>query len=552
MSEFTQYFLEFCELLWAEIKAFFVGLFNIFADVLVRNHITNFKLIGEYSNSFTVLSWILFFLIDGLLVTFLVLLVIKIGQILRRWFKFRKKEVDKEDLLVEISTLKDELKKMAKEKDRILNLQLGGSIEDAALNASGGGALVNENIFGNPQASMGIGASEGPFAQQQFAGSAQGEAAGQGESKVIDTNTESRFAKLTLVDNAYKDGMFLVNMDKGDMIGLPEIVTRFTNYAASQHRLYYTKKTISKFLAGFATSKIIILEGISGTGKTSLPYAFSRFMGNQATIVSVQPSWRDRTEILGYLNEFTKKFNETDFLKALYEVSYREDVNIIVLDELNLARIEYYFAEFLSIMEMPDKSEWKIDLVPTQLGTDPKHLADGKLLIPQNVWYVGTANKDDSTFTITDKVYDRAVTLYLNERAQYFDAPFTDPIKLSYAYLAGLFDDAAQKHPISLKSLQNIDKLDIFIQDNFKIAFGNRILKQIKLFVPVYVACGNSELEGLDFMIQSKILKKFEALNLPFLRKELEGLIDLFQKLFGKDEFKTSIAYLRGLLKMAS
>ena len=53
-------------------------------------------------------------------------------------------------------------------------------------------------------------------------------------------------------------------------------------------------------------------------------------------------------------------------------------------------------------------------------------------------------------------------------------------------------------------------------------------------------------------MIQSKILKKFEALNLPFLRKELEGLIDLFQKLFGKDEFKTSIAYLRGLLKMAS
>ena len=91
----------------------------------------------------------------------------------------------------------------------------------------------------------------------------------------------------------------------------------------------------------------MILEGISGTGKTSLPYAMGKFFGNDAAIISVQPSWRDRSEMVGYLNEFTKKFNETD-LKELYETTYREDLNFIVLDELNLARIEYYFAEFLS------------------------------------------------------------------------------------------------------------------------------------------------------------------------------------------------------------
>ncbi|UKI51074.1 MAG: hypothetical protein L6U99_07070 [Clostridium sp.] len=151
-----------------------------------------------------------------------------------------------------------------------------------------------------------------------------------------------------------------------------------------------------------------------------------KFFQHDTSIISVQPSWRDRAELLGYLNEFTKKFNETDFLKSVYAAGYSDTINIIVLDEMNLARVEYYFAEFLSIMEMPDINEWKIDLVPSTDPTDPHNLINGKLMIPQNVWFVGTANKDDSTFTITDKVYDRAVTLAINQKAQYIDAPYTE------------------------------------------------------------------------------------------------------------------------------
>ena len=90
-------------------------------------------------------------------------------------------------------------------------------------------------------------------------------------------------------------------------------------------KLYYTPEIIRRFVAGMAASKLLILEGISGTGKTSLPYSFSRYMENPATIVSVQPSYRDRTEILGYFNEFSKRFNETEFLRALYEANYRPD-----------------------------------------------------------------------------------------------------------------------------------------------------------------------------------------------------------------------------------
>ena len=215
-----------------------------------------------------------------------------------------------------------------------------------------------------------------------------------------------RFPKLTLVDEKYH-GYVEPAYDNG--ISLEEFTEGYRLYAASNLQLYYTPEIVRRFVAGMASSKLLILEGISGTGKTSLPYSFSRYMNNPATIVSVQPSFRDRTELLGYFNEFSKRFNETEFLRALYEANYRQDPTLIVLDEMNLARIEYYFAEMLSVLEMPSKDEWVLDLVPTAWQGDPERLKDGKLPVSDTTWFIGTANNDDSTFTITDKVYDRAM-----------------------------------------------------------------------------------------------------------------------------------------------
>ena len=117
--------------------------------------------------------------------------------------------------------------------------------------------------------------------------------------------------------------------------------------------------------AALGTSKFIILEGISWNRKNLIPYSLGKFFKRDVTVCSVQPSWRERTEMMGYFNEFTKKFNETAFLTAIYEASYRQDVNIVILDEMNLARIEYYFADFLSIMEMPVIDEWKVEVTHT-------------------------------------------------------------------------------------------------------------------------------------------------------------------------------------------
>ena len=107
-------------------------------------------------------------------------------------------------------------------------------------------------------------------------------------------------------------------------------------------------------------------------------------------------------------------------LRRIYEASYNDDINIIVLDEMNIARVEYYFAEMLSILEMPDQSEWNIQLISSTWDTDPKRLKNGDLKISPNIWYIGTANNDDSTFSVSDKVYDRAFVINIDSKGMAF------------------------------------------------------------------------------------------------------------------------------------
>ena len=218
---------------------------------------------------------------------------------------------------------------------------------------------------------------------------------------------------------------------------------------------------------------------------------------------------------------------------------------MIVLDEMNLARIEYYFAEMLSVLEMPSKDEWVLDLVPTAWEGDPVKMDGGKIHVSDATWFVGTANNDDSTFTITDKVYDRAIPIEINDRADTFECEPQGPCNVSSEHLQNLFEKARIDHPISQKTLDGMDKLNDYLMTRFKLSFGNRIIKQMNDFIPVYVACGGTELAGMDYIIARKVLKKFESMNITFTRDEIYALIDYIDKLFGKTEMPDSKAYLQ-------
>src|SRR5690554_4285348 len=397
MVEFARYYIDFLKEVVSNIGKFFGYLFQAFADLFYNDITKYFNQFATTSSYFNLLDWIasIFILLINLAFVFFVLL--RLFQLLGKYIRFVKIENEKEYLLEEIALISQRTVELTDEKNKILALKL-------------------ESFGMNPELF-------------QMKDETSDDSSKEKEKK------PSRFVKLINVDNEYKDILTTVNMSQSDMLTLPELITRFINFSASQLKIYYTPKVVRAFFSGLATSKIIILEGISGTGKTSLPYAMGKFFKNDASIISVQPSWRDRAEMMGYLNEFTKRFNETDFLKSIYEATYRTDLNFIVLDEMNLARVEYYFADFLSLLEMPNPNEWLIDVVASQQPGDPAHLKEGKVLIPQNVWFIGTANRDDSTFAITDKVYDCASSIELNVRADYIDAPYTEAISMSYEYL---------------------------------------------------------------------------------------------------------------------
>ena len=515
MNNFAQYYVEFLGDLWGNISEWFMAHINIIVKIFYSDWAEAggyFNRLGDSIgagpwNALDFIAFILVLLID---IGFLGLLIVLVFQLFKRYIKFNKREIDKDSLIEEVSLLNQKVVELIDEKNKILAMRV------SQIGAGTQGVVDYEGNAGKKKA-----------------------------------ENDSRFSKLIKVDADAAENPRITVMNQTDMLDLPGLVDRFISFSASQLKLFYTREIIARWFAGLATSKVLILEGISGTGKTSLPYAMGKFFQNDTSIISVQPSWIDRAELLGYLNEFTKKFNETDFLKSVYAASYSDTINIIVLDEMNLARIEYYFAEFLSVMEMPDVSEWKIDIVPISEPTDPKNLINGKILIPQNLWFIGTANKDDSTFTITDKVYDRATTLAINKKADFIDAPYTENVSMTFEYLDDMFKRYQNGFQLSEAASQAFTELDEFIQEKFKIAVGNRIMKQIRLFTPVYMGCGFSEFDGLDYMMTFKILRKFESLNLTFLKKELDELILLIDKLFGKEQFKVSKGFIADLKKMA-
>ena len=502
MSAYFEYLRQMLEAFFVDLGIF---LRKVFVDPWydVGNNFTNYNSIfSAHQPEFGFWGW--FFWVLFLLVFIGVIGAICFGihLLLRKYIRFVKKEIDKDELRNQVERLNYELYQATEEKNKILNLKT---------------------------AYMGLKPGEDQAVQEEL------------------KEALSRFPKLTSVDANYKDRDTSIMFKEG--LSLEELCNSFRNYAASKLGFYYTIDVVRQLFAGMATSKLIILEGISGTGKTSLAYALGKFFCFDSSMIPVQPSWKDRSELLGYYNEFTKKFNETEFLKSLYITTYRKDINVIVLDEMNLARIEYYFAEFLSVMEMKEKENWVIDLIPSQEAGDPVHLEDGKLRIPQNILFIGTANNDDSTFTISDKVYDRAISLFFDDKGRPFEAQEQEPLSIPYAQLEALFSEAKKQYGVSQEMLKKFDELDNFVIKKFKLAFGNRILKQLETFVPNYVACGGTETDAFDFIFTNKILKKFESLNIAFLKEELQELSVYLDKLYGKGKFPKAQSYIETMLK---
>lgn len=305
-------------------------------------------------------------------------------------------------------------------------------------------------------------------------------------------------------------------------LNLKKLVSFVVEYARNDEKhLSYTKEEIATFVAGLGFSKLTILQGMSGTGKTSLPKIFSEAIRGQCKILEVESSWKDRNELIGYYNQFSNRFIPTKFINALYEASLNpNDIYLIVLDEMNLSRIEYYFSDFLSLMENDeDKRILQILNIPLTRRLNGevlpyKSLIDGlSIRIPKNVWFIGTANNDESTFAISDKVYDRANVMNFNRRAKKV-RNYGQPINsefIEYSKFRALFEKELKTNTFDAENNETIRKIEQLLEP-YNISFGNRILKQIEEFVTLYNACFEEDRteEAVETILLAKVVSKLQ------------------------------------------
>lgn len=294
----------------------------------------------------------------------------------------------------------------------------------------------------------------------------------------------------------------------------PDLQRRIA-YAESNVVLNYKLEDIQLLLGGLAMSQLHVFQGISGTGKTSLAKAFAKAMGGECITIPVQAGWRDRDDLLGYYNAFEKRFYEKDCLQGLYSAqteAYKDRCNVILLDEMNLSRPEQYFSEFLSALEINDTSERLISLSESGLSNAPRLLKDGrKIKVPENLWFIGTANQDETTNELADKTYDRAHVMILPKHEGGQTLERIQSQKFSYSSLQKRFNEAQKRYESDvsniLEELQTGNLVTI-LEDKFDLGWGNRFEQQAKCFIPVVMSAGGSKEMALDHLLATRILRR--------------------------------------------
>ncbi|MBB1419214.1 hypothetical protein H5187_18345 [Pseudoalteromonas sp. SG44-1] len=205
--------------------------------------------------------------------------------------------------------------------------------------------------------------------------------------------------------------------DTKEISWLNTIKKKVSNYGLEfDYRILYSFHTALKISEW---SPLTVLAGVSGTGKSELPKLYSHFGGINFMSVPVQPNWDSQESMLGYFNAIDNVFDAQPILKFLIQSQTEKSVNpnglkdmmnLVLLDEMNLAHVEMYFADFLSKLE--DRRAADKDNLPTiDIKLGAKH-EPHKLALGRNMLFAGTMNQDETTKALSDKVLDRGVTIY--------------------------------------------------------------------------------------------------------------------------------------------
>jgi hypothetical protein len=305
-----------------------------------------------------------------------------------------------------------------------------------------------------------------------------------------------------------------------DHISDKELVKHIVQYIQNKGFYYDFDEVMNLFLS-LKTKPFVILSGISGTGKTMMVKWFAESLGatrenGRFNLIPVRPDWSDGSDLLGY-RDIKGDFIPGPLTKVLKQAN--KDLHnpyFVLLDEMNLARVEYYFSDLLSVME---SREW-IDGKLVTHSVLPKETISEELGIPDNVYIIGTVNMDETTFPFSKKVLDRANTIEFN-RVELSNFSFLedneeiDPINIDNKNLTGKFlhlKDAFQENKELIIRVTNELVTINSILEKIRAHVGYRVRDEI-CFYMIYNQRGQlmGEYEAFDYLILQKILPRLSG-----------------------------------------
>ncbi len=325
----------------------------------------------------------------------------------------------------------------------------------------------------------------------------------------------------------------------------------------NDNNIKFNDRTIKAFHTGLKSedsSPLVVLSGISGTGKSLLPKLYSNFMGMNFTAMAVQPRWDSPQDMLGFYNYMQKRYKATELARLLWQFdiynnkdcAYKGDnnsklpMNLVLLDEMNLARVEYYFSDMLSKLELrrtvnPESSlQRKAAEIEIECGALDNNKKARKLFVNNNTLFVGTMNEDETTQVLSDKVIDRANVIR-----------FGKPEKLQAKANTIAFSEACENRFLSLEDWNNhwCETKSIFANKDEKLnstieaintelekvgrPFGHRVWNSIENYIRLYPGIDDNPRaynEALSDQIEMKILPKLNGLEKD--STEAEGAIN--------------------------
>jgi hypothetical protein len=345
-----------------------------------------------------------------------------------------------------------------------------------------------------------------------------------------------------------------------DIISTQPKVTNLSNKEILQHvhqyilgkGFYFDYADVANFYLSLKTKPFVILAGISGTGKTQLVRKFAEAIGYKHTcnLIPVKPDWTDNSDLIGYL-DLQQKFHAKKALKLIKEAKDNPNTPFfLVLDEMNLARVEYYFSDFLSIIETRERgTDNRISTDPilkeNELGIDEESKLYRGIFIPDNLYVIGTVNMDETTHPFSRKVLDRANSIEMNrikldwgdstKEKEPISAVFNDFLKTEYLNS----NDLSKKDKQSLSGEIELLKAINEILEKADLHFAYRVRDEVAFYLlnnKKHKLLDNNQ--AIDYQIMQKVLPRIQGSS-PRVEQILKDLLKMFNKQLKIDDKDT-------------